>query len=138
MASITRRAARECAVKALFSYDFNREDDATLHFALVCAEAEIPTNDFAASLFCGAMEHRETIDEKIAENAKGWRPERIAKMSLAIMRLCVYELMYTDVPHPVAINEAVELAKAYDTDKAPSFINGILNSISTSLGGKKA
>ncbi len=138
MASITRRAARECAVKALFSYDFNREADATLYFALVCAEAEIPTNDFAAALFCGVVENKESIDAKIMENAKGWKLERIAKMSLAIMRLCVYELMYTEVPHPVAINEAVELAKLYDTDKAPSFINGILNSVSSSLGGKKA
>ena len=138
MASITRRAARECAVKALFSYDFNREADAALHFALVCAEAEIPTNDFAASLFCGTVENKESIDQKIAENAKGWKTERIAKMSLAILRLCVYELMYTDVPHPIAINEAVELAKIYDADKAKSFINGILNSVSTSLGGKKA
>ena len=50
-------------------------------------------------------------------------------MSLAIMRLCTYELLYTEVPTPVAINEAVELAKAYDGDDAPAFINGILNSI---------
>ncbi|MBQ9748367.1 MAG: transcription antitermination factor NusB [Clostridia bacterium] len=138
MASITRRAARECALKALYSYEFNRDEDPTLHFALVCAEGEIPTNDFAASLFCGVAEHKTEIDAKIMENAKGWKPERIAKMSLAIMRLCVYELMFTEVPHPIAINEAVELAKAYDTDKAPSFINGILNSVSTALGGKKA
>ena len=45
------------------------------------------------------------------------------------MRLCTYELLYTEVPTPVAINEAVELAKAYDGDDAPAFINGILNSI---------
>lgn len=138
MASITRRAARECAVKALYSFEFHREEDPVLHFALVCAEGEIPTNDFAASLFCGAVQYKAEIDAKIVENAKGWKLERIAKMSLAIMRLCVYEMMYTEVPHAIAINEAVELAKAYDADRAPSFINGILNSISTSLGGKKA
>ena len=56
MPSITRRAARECALKALFSYEFHPDADPNMHFALVCAEAEIPTNDFAASLFCGVVE----------------------------------------------------------------------------------
>ena len=134
MASITRRAARECALKALYSFGFHTESDPAMHFALVCAEGEIPTNDFAASLFCGTIEHLSEIDEKIKEHAKGWALERISRMSLSVLRLCAYELMYTDVPKPVALNEAVELAKAYDTDEAPAFINGILNSVSRSLG----
>ena len=134
MASITRRVARECALKALYSFGFHTEADPAMHFALVCAEGEIPTNDFAAALFCGTVEHLTEIDEKIKEHAKGWTLERISRMSLSILRLCSYELMYTDVPKPVALNEAVELAKAYDTDEAPAFINGILNSVSRSLG----
>ncbi len=136
MASITRRAARECAIKALYSFEFNKTDDPILHFATVCTEGEIPTNDFAAVLFQGVIDNKEAIDAKIAENAKGWKLERIAKMSLAILRLCVYELMFTEVPHPIAINEAVELAKAYDTDDAPAFVNGILNTVAKSLGEK--
>jgi N utilization substance protein B len=138
MPSITRRAARECALKALFSYDFQPDADPTMHFALVCAEAEIPTNDFAASLFCGVVEHMKEIDEKISEFSKSWKLERIARISLAILRLCTYEMMFTDVPRPVALNEAVELAKLYDNDDAPAFINGILNSISNSLGQQNA
>ena len=134
MASITRRAARECALKALYSFGFHTESDPAMHFALVCAEGEIPTNDFAASLFCGTIEHLSEIDEKIKEHAKGWSLERISRMSLSVLRLCSYELMYTSVPKPVALNEAVELAKMYDTDEAPAFINGILNSVSRSLG----
>ena len=55
MASITRRAARECALKALYSFCFNKESDPSMHFALICAEGEIPANDFAASLFCGTQ-----------------------------------------------------------------------------------
>ncbi len=134
MASITRRAARECAIKALYSYEFNQDADPILHFATVCTEGEIPTNDFAASLFQGVIEHKDEIDAKIAENAKGWKLERIAKMSLSVLRLCVYELMFTEVPRPVAINEAIELAKAYDTDEAPAFVNGILNTVAGTLG----
>ena len=82
-----------------------------MHFALICAEGEIPANDFAASLFCGTQEHLAEIDRKIEEHAKGWKLERISRMSLSILRLCTYELMFTDVPRPVALNEAVELAK---------------------------
>ena len=78
----------------------------------------------------------EEIDEKIAENAKGWKKERIARISLAIMRLCVYELLFSDVPRAVAINEAIEIAKTYDTDDAPAFINGILNTIAKGIGNK--
>ena len=134
MASITRRAARECALKALYSFCFNKEADPSMHFALICAEGEIPANDFAASLFCGTQEHLTEIDGKIEEHAKGWKLERISRMSLSILRLCTYELMFTDVPRPVALNEAVELAKRYDTDEAPAFINGVLNSVARSLG----
>ena len=74
------------------------------------------------------------IDRKIEEHAKGWKLERISRMSLSVLRLCTYELMFTDVPKPVALNEAVELAKRYDTDEAPAFINGVLNSVARSLG----
>ena len=134
MASITRRAARECALKALYSFGFHAEGDPIMHFALICAEGEIPTNDFAASLFSGTVEHLSEIDNKIREHAKGWTLERISRISLSILRLCSYELMYTDVPKPVALNEAVELAKSYDTDEAPGFINGVLNSVAKSFG----
>ena len=138
MATISRRTARESAVKALYSYEFNADlqMDAAEFFALICSEAEIPTNDFAVSLYTGTIAHMEEIDEQIAENAKGWKKERIARISLAIMRLCVYELLFSDVPRAVAINEAIEIAKTYDTDDAPAFINGILNTIAKGIGNK--
>lgn len=138
MAAISRRAARECALKVLYSYDFNTEAEPESFFSLICEEAEIPSDAFARSLFCGALAHIGDIDVKISENAKGWKLDRIARMSLAIMRLCTYELLYTEVPTPVAINEAVELAKAYDGDDAPAFINGILNSIAVKSGRNNA
>ena len=74
--------------------------------------------------------HLEEIDEKISEKAKGWRLERLAKAELAILRIAVFELLYDeDVPNPVAINEAVELAKQYGEEKSGRFINGVLASI---------
>ena len=120
MAAISRRAARECAVKTLYSYDFHLEMPAEDFFAATCEECELPYNDFARELFLGAVSHKASIDEKISAYAKGWSLDRIAHISLAILRLCTYELLFTEVPTPVAINEAVELAKLYDGDDAPA------------------
>ena len=70
------------------------------------------------------------IDEKISEASKGWKLNRIAKAELAILRLAVYEALYDDdIPVPVAINEAVELAKDYGQDESYSFVNGVLSTI---------
>ena len=65
--------------------------------------------------------------------ARGWSLDRITRVDLAILRLGVYEMMYGSIAPAVAINEAVELANAYSTDKAGSFVNGVLGNISRSL-----
>jgi N utilization substance protein B len=129
MAKITRRAARECAVQVLYGYDFQKELDREEFFALACEEEEIPTSDFARSLFLGTCEHIEEIDEKINENLRSWSISRVSRVSLSVMRLCAYELMFTDIPVSIAINEAIEVDKKFDKDDAPSFINGVLNAI---------
>ena len=120
MATISRRTARESAVKALYSYEFNADlqMDAAEFFALICSEAEIPTNDFAVSLYTGTIAHMEEIDEKIAENAKGWKKERISAVSKAVLTLATYEMLFfDDIPVKVSINEAIELAKKYMRSK---------------------
>ena len=129
MAKITRRAARECAVQVLYGYDFQKDIDKEEYFTLACEEEEIPTNDFAKSLFLGACEHVEEIDAKINENLRSWSLSRVSRVSLAVMRLCAYELMFTDIPVSIAINEALDVDKKFDKDDAPSFINGVLNAI---------
>ena len=88
-------------------------------------------------VFFVVMNELETIDSKISENAKGWKLERLSKVSLAIMRICVYEMLFCeDIPFNISINEAVELAKKFDYDKAPSFINGVLNKVAENEGLK--
>lgn len=70
---------------------------------------------------------REEIDNKLNEISVGWKVKRMARVDLTILRLAYYEIKYDkDVPVPTAINEAVELAKAYGEDNSPSFVNGIL------------
>ena len=129
MAKITRRAARECAVQILYGYDFNKEENNEEFFTFTAEEAELESNEFARNLYFGTLEHLAEIDAKIEEPPRGWSLSRISRISLAVMRLCAYELMFTDVPAPVAINEAIEIDKKFDKDDAPSFINGVLNSI---------
>ena len=72
----------------------------------------------------------EAIDEKISANAESWSISRLSKVSLAIMRIAVYEMLFIDaIPMNVSINESVELAKKFDEEKSPKFINGVLNAI---------
>ena len=83
---------------------------------------------YLKSVFYGVVKEADRLDGIISKYAVGWKTERLSRVSLTLMRLCIYESMYIeDVPAAAAINEAVELCKKYDTDKAPAFINGILN-----------
>lgn len=132
MSRISRREARVCAVKVLYGVEFHKDEDMSELFDMTVEEGEIESNDFAKSLFLGVCEHLEDVDLAISENARGWKIERISRMSLAIMRVCVYELLFTDIPSAIAINEAIEIDKIYDSDDAPSFVNGILNAVARS------
>jgi N utilization substance protein B len=74
--------------------------------------------------------HREQLDAQIAAHARGWELKRIAPLELNVMRVALYEIEHSeDVPHEVAIDEAVELAKEYCGAEAPGFVNGILGAI---------
>ena len=129
MAKITRRAARECAVQILYGYDFQKDIEKEEFFLSTCDEEEIVYNDFAKELFLGTCENIEKIDEAINANLRSWSLSRVSKVSLAVMRLCAYEIMFTDIPVSIAINEALEVDKKFDKDDAPGFINGVLNAI---------
>ena len=99
-------------------------------------EREIPEDAYVDSCFIGICDNLVAIDAEIEKHSSGWRVDRISGVSLAILRLATYEMLYCDpkLPYSIAINEAVELAKRYDTDEAPAFINGVLNSVARSLG----
>ena len=79
-------------------------------------------------------EHLEEIDQIMARHANGWKPSRITPISRSAIRLCIFEMKYMDdVPHKVAINEAVELVKKYGAEEDPAFVNGVLGSIMKTL-----
>lgn len=122
---------REIAFKLLFGYTFNSEctgDDLREYYENALQSCGYEDDPYLRAVFYGVVNDSQSLDGLISEYAVGWKIERISRTSLTIMRICLYEAKhFDDVPVPVAINEAVELAKKYDTDAAPAFINGILN-----------
>jgi N utilization substance protein B len=80
--------------------------------------------------FFQVVEHREEIDRKIQEKARGWTLKRMAKADVTVLRLALYEILFDEnIPSGVAINEAVEIAKKFGTDNSSSFVNGVLGSV---------
>jgi N utilization substance protein B len=85
---------------------------------------------FVVSLVRGAMDNRDTLDERIGDAAKNWRVERMAVLDRLVMRLALQELMaHRDSPPRVVISEAIELARAYSGEEAARFVNGVLDGI---------
>jgi len=131
-----RREAREAAFKIIYCYGSNRDCEAEAFYADMLENLEIEDDAYIKSTFFGTFENVDAIDALLTENAKGWKVERMTSISRALMRLCVYEMKYAALAYSIAINEAVELAKRYDIDSAPSFINGVLNKIAEKEGLK--
>lgn len=77
----------------------------------------------------GVDAEREELDETIEAHARGWTVDRLAPLDLNVMRVALYEIDHELVPHEVAINEAVEIAKEYCGADAPGFVNGVLGAI---------
>lgn len=124
---MTRKDERELAFTLIFEKIFN--DELTVKEILDNAvEARlIEENTFAFSLAQLTYDNREEIDGIINENSVGWKIERLPKVTLAIMRMALCEILYVpSIPKGVSINEAVELAKKFATQADASFINGIL------------
>ena len=130
---MTRREARELAVILMFERSFC--DSPMEDILETAAEArDTEPDDFARDLALGADSYIVQIDQKIADHSQNWSKERISRISMAIMRVAIYEMLYKDdSPVSVSINEAVELAKKYGGDDDPGFINGVLGGIARSM-----
>ena len=136
MASISRKEAREILAGLLFETEFHQGEDVNAVFALAVEDREIPSNEYISRGYFGVYDNLEQIDSLIGEHSKGWKTERMSKMSRSVLRLCVYEMLYEDIPYSVSINEAVELTKKFDDEKARPFVNGILNSVKNAIESK--
>lgn len=124
-----RKTARAHAMKLIYEWEMGGEGGEDTRLNLLGVEPGENEVEYMNGMFEGVMSRTEEIDEKISSFSKGWTLDRITRVDLAILRLGTYELMLGKVPAGVVINEAVELANEYSTDKAGAFINGVLGNI---------
>lgn len=134
-----RRAAhrgREAALQMLYHWEVSRraiDEVVDVHWRIEPeSQSAGPADDvrrFAEALGRGTSAHLDLIDPLIAEHTEHWRPERLAVLDRLILRLAVFELLYTKTPRPVVIDEAIQLAKTFSAEASGKFINGVLDAI---------
>jgi N utilization substance protein B len=127
-----RRKARKRALEVLYEADLrNMPPRETLRTYLDRIEKPHPDHlPYAVGLVEGVSDHLDRIDELIASYAEGWTIDRMPAVDRNLARIAIYELLYVpEIDDPVAISEAVELAKTMSTDDSPRFLNGILDRI---------
>ena len=159
----SRRRGREVALQVLYAIDIDRDrprrepseadargdDDAPARpeadpapasqtdaiFDAVTENFEVPpgARRFAQDLVYRVRSHLPELDAAIADQAKNWRVSRMAVVDRNILRLGTYELVHTETPAAVILNEAVDLARRFSNDPSPAFVNGILDAVARSV-----
>ncbi len=129
-----RHQARKRAVDLLFEAEargLSPVEVVDVRTALAEAKPEIAAlNPYTVAVARGVGEHAAHIDDMITSHLQGWTLDRLPAVDRAVLRVAVWELLYSDdVPEPVAVDEAVELAKELSTDESPGFINGVLGQV---------
>lgn len=130
---MNRSAAREEAFKVLYSLEVQKKEEIKEQLELYLQNENITdknTVSYINSTIEGIYNNSDTIEQRISDNLKkDWKIERISKVDLALLKLAIYEILYTDTPYKVAINEVLELSKKYSEESSSNFINGVLASI---------
>jgi N utilization substance protein B len=126
-----RRKARELALQMLYQHDLSgNAADTIIGTFEDLQKSKANTREFAVRIFRGTLDNLAKIDEMIVAQADNWRLERMAVVDRNIIRMSVYEFLHeTDTPKLVIIDEAIEIAKKFGTQKSSQFINGILDGI---------
>lgn len=132
---MNRSETRKVAFEFLYSLELQKleksEYEEQIHLFLEANNVEEEkVKEYITDVTYGIEEYKESIVKQInQELSEKWEMSRLSKVSIAILKLAVYEIIYKKLPYKVVINEAVELAKSYGDDNTPSFVNGILASI---------
>lgn len=139
-----RHRSRRRALQVIFNWDMRREtvDAAIAHYYLTlhsdepdadAQPAEMLKHDaFMEQLVRGTIQNLPEIDKQIEAKATNWRIERMPAVDRNIIRLAIFEMMQNDLPRPVVIDEAIELARQFSGEEAVPFVNGILDAVSKS------
>lgn len=125
-----RKLARENAFILIFESVCKKEETAEEIFEKATEVRGLEYDDYVKTVFFGSYENSAVIGAAMEKHFKGWKIERVSPVSVAILRLACYEIMFMeDIPHRVSINEAIELSKKYDEEKSYAFVNGVLNAV---------
>ncbi len=139
---MNRRGARELVLHLIFAGEYSGKSGSELleeineeNFQSLVGEYELyqelppeEQKDYIRRAVTGVTEHLYELDDYIERYARGWNVARISRISKCILRLCMYEVLYLGIPVGASVNEALELAKQYDSEEAAGFINGIMGS----------
>ncbi|KRQ86832.1 hypothetical protein ABG79_01323 [Caloramator mitchellensis] len=130
---MSRKNAREKAMTLLYQMEISQSSaEEVINDFYENNEIKFSNDDidYIKDCISGIEKNLNIIDGYIEKYAQGWKLNRIAKVDISIMRLAIFEMLKReDVPNPVAVNEAIELAKKYGTDNSAAFINGILGKV---------
>lgn len=126
---MNRNEARTVIMTILYQIFMYQSNNIDYDTSLVIKENLPIDNEFVKETVSGVLEKKEEIVKVANDNLKDWKLNRLGLTDQAILCLGIYELLYTDTPEIVAINEAVELAKKYSDDKVKNMINGVLDKI---------
>ena len=132
-----RHKARQYALQMLFQWEIGQQDPRRIEEGFWrIAKAEKNTRVFANDLFEGVVKNASELDAVVTAHMDNWRLERLALIDRAILRLGVHELRAGTAPRKVVVDEAVELAKAFSSEDAAGFVNGVLDSVLHALSEK--
>lgn len=135
-----RSRAREIVLQVLYQDDLNPEQpiDVRQRFINARLNHDVELVRFVQQLLNGVRTHLKSVDERLEETAKNWKLSRMAATDRNVLRLGAYEILYSDTPDRVAINEAIELAKRYGTNNSSQFVNGVLDRLMTNAADRSS
>jgi N utilization substance protein B len=132
----SRRRSRQRALQILYSWDARRlpvEEAINAYYDTLFSEERPERDPFVAALVHGVVENLTEVDEQITKHAEHWRMERMPAVDRNILRLAVYEMSRGGAPAPVAIDEALELARKFSGEESVQFVNGVLDAVNRDL-----
>jgi transcription antitermination protein NusB len=133
--------ARELAIQFLYRCEIEeiiRFEEAKFNEFLSEHDLELESENALKSYCKGILSDLQTLDGHISKLSKSWQISRLPMLDRAILRLGVYELLESKTPYKVILNETIELAKRYGTQKSPGFVNGLLDAAAKSIRGDKS
>lgn len=125
----TRHRAREIVLQLLYEDDVNKEQDRQVadQFLVSRLLGHSALIQFARELLASVRQHRKQLDAALSAKTANWSVRRMSAIDRNILRLAAYEILITDTPGPVVINEAIQLAKQYGDKNSGQFVNGVLD-----------